>query len=222
MMTPLLVCWSGGKDSLLMLRRLLGDARYEVAGLLTTVNEGYQRIVMHGVRETLLDIQAAALGLPLLKVYLPQAADNAAYEARMAAALQDARTQGVMHVAFGDIFLADVRAYRENQLARLEMKGVFPLWGDASDALAREFIASGHRAVLTCVDGEQLDGGFAGRDFDQALLDALPAGADPCGENGEFHTFVYAGPLFNAPIRFSPGERVLRDNRFHYIDLVPA
>lgn len=218
---PLILSWSGGKDSALALHALRRDPRYRLAGLLTSVNEDYGRISMHGVRESLLDAQAAGLGLPLYKVKLSAQSSNAEYETAMAAVLADFRRQGIAHVAFGDLFLADIRRYREAQLERAGMNGVFPLWLCPTPALAREFLELGFRAILCCVDGETLGPGFAGREYDAALLAELPPGVDPCGENGEFHTFVYAGPGFAAPLDLVRGERVTREQRFHYCDLLP-
>lgn len=205
------------------------DPRYRVVGLLTTVNTRYRRIVMHGVRESVLDAQAAALGIPLFKLWLPERPDNSAYEAVMRDAMTAWKARGVQHVAFGDLFLSDVREYRETQLAKAGMQGIFPIWGWNTANMAREFIHRGFRARLACVDGEKLGAHFAGRDFDSALLADLanlaglpgidPSGIDPCGENGEFHTCVEAGPIFETPLELRPGQRVTRDNRFHYCDL---
>lgn len=219
---PLILSWSGGKDSALALRALKHDPRYRLMGLLTSVNRDYGRVSMHGVRESLLDAQANALDLPLHKLWLPARSSNADYEAAMAAKLEELRGQGIRHVAFGDLFLADIRRYRETQLARAGMDAVFPLWLKPTLALAREFIASGFSAVLCCVDGEQLGAEFSGREYDASLLADLPPGVDPCGENGEFHTFVHRSPDFGAPIRCAPGERVTRDGRFHYCDVEPV
>ncbi len=222
MTTPLVLNWSGGKDSLLALAALRTDPAWQVTGLLTTVSEHYRRIVMHGVRETLLDAQAAALGLPLTKIYLPAAPDNAAYEAVMKRVMETIKAQGIRHLAFGDLFLEDVRAYRERQLATAGMTGVFPLWGLNTHDTAQRFVCEGHRAVVVCVDGQQLAGDFCGREYDAAFLADLPVGVDPCGENGEFHSFAYAGPLFQQPVRFTRGEQQLRERRFHYQELLPA
>ncbi|HET8551107.1 MAG TPA: ATP-binding protein [Gammaproteobacteria bacterium] len=218
-MTPLILSWSGGKDSMLALDTLLAEGDYEVAGLLTTLNRAHGRISMHGVREALLDAQADALGLPLRKVYLPEKANNDDYAAAMGAALASIRSDGIDCVAFGDIFLADIRAYREAQMATVDMRALFPLWGRSTAALAQTFIARGFRAVLTCVDTDAISSDFAGRAYDRQLLDDLPSGCDPCGENGEFHTFVYDGPLLRAPLAVATGERVLRDARFNFCDL---
>jgi len=217
-----LVAWSGGKDSALALREIRGDARYRVAAILTTVTAEYDRISMHGVRRTLLRRQAESLGLPLEEVVISPGATNDEYEASMSAALAALRTRisGLDTVVFGDLFLADIRAYRERLLARLGLRGLFPLWLRDARSLAHEFVRLGYRAVLVCVDAAQLAGEFAGREFDAALLRDLPPAVDPCGENGEFHTFVYAGPGLRRPVQCERGPVVLRDDRFVYCDLV--
>jgi uncharacterized protein (TIGR00290 family) len=214
------LAWSGGKDSATALATLQSSTRWRVAALLTTVTEEYDRISMHGVRTALLRAQAHALGLPLRIVSIPPASGNETYESRMDSALEEVRREGIRTVAFGDLFLEDVRAYRERMLNTAGMSGIFPIWGIPTADLARRFIADGFRAVLTCVDTHQIDAGFAGREYDASLLDDLPPGADPCGENGEFHTFVYRGPGFRAPVEWSRGESVLRDGRFQYCDLL--
>lgn len=217
---PPLLCWSGGKDSALALHRLLGEGR-GASTLLTTLTEGFDRISMHGVRRELLERQVAALGLPLRPVYISRGAGNAEYESRMEEALLEQRERGVEEAAFGDIFLEDLRAYRERQLARIGMRGLFPLWKTDTAALAERFIALGFKAALVCVDTRALDASFAGAEFDRGLLRRLPRGVDPCGENGEFHSFVYDGPIFREPVRFARGESVLRDGRFQFFDLLP-
>ena len=217
-----LVAWSGGKDSALALREILSDGSYRVTALLTTVTGEYDRISMHGVRRTLLERQAASLGLPLEQVVISPGATNDEYEGKMAAtlaALRD-RVPGLDTVVFGDLFLADIRAYRERMLARIGMRALFPLWLRDTPALAHEFVRLGYRAVLVCVDSEQLAAEFAGREFDGELLHGLPSTVDPCCENGEFHTFVYAGPGFRQDVRHERGPVVLRDRRFVYCDLV--
>lgn len=221
---PVLLAWSGGKDSTLALERLLGDAHWRVTGLLTTVTAQYERIAIHGVRRAVLHAQAAELGLPLFEAEIPAQASNEIYEETFARALTRARARepGLAHIAFGDLYLADVRAYREAMLGRLGWHGAYPLWGEDTAKLARHFIDCGHRAILTCVDTQQLDAAFCGRDYDTTLLADLPASCDPCGENGEFHTCLHASPLFSAPIGLTRGERVLRDGRFQYVDLIPA
>jgi uncharacterized protein (TIGR00290 family) len=217
---PALVSWSGGKDSALALYEL--RRTYDVAALLTTVTEEYDRISMHGVRTALLRAQAEALGLPLDVVGIPPRCSNATYEERLHAALGRWREQGVRAVICGDIFLEDVRRYREERLFREGLRGVFPLWGRPTAELARHFLGLGFRAVLCCVDTRVCPLAWAGRDYDEALLAELPPDADPCAENGEFHTFVHAGPLFRRPVPFTRGERVLRDGRFGYCDLLPT
>ena len=222
MTTPVLVAWSGGKDSMLALHDVLHGGEYRVAALLTTVTEGYERISIHGVRRALLRAQTDALGLPLLEVRIPQQCSNAEYEARMNAALAKAaeRWPEATSIVHGDIFLEDVRQYREMMLARRNLRGVFPLWGKDTSELARAFLQLGYKAVITCADTQAIPQTFAGREFDESLLRDLPSSADPCGENGEFHTFVYDGPLFAAPVAHRRGDVVLRDERFAYADLV--
>jgi uncharacterized protein (TIGR00290 family) len=194
----------------------------EVVALVTTLTRDYDRISMHGVRRAVLGAQVAALGLPLVEAIIPAAASNLVYEEALAAALAVLRQQhpDVRHLAFGDLFLEDVRAYRERLLPPLGWTPVFPLWGRNTAALARDFVGAGYRAIVTCVDTTQLGAEFAGRDFDAALLAELPATVDPCGERGEFHTCVYAGPIFPQPLAIQVGTRVRRDGRFEYCDLL--
>ena len=222
MSTPVLLAWSGGKDCLLALQRLQADPQWQVVGLLTTINRSYRRVAMHGVQHEVLLAQTAALGLPLLEVLLDWPGSNQAYEQAHAQALVEARMRwpGIRHCAFGDLFLEDVRDYRVRQLGRDNWRALFPLWGEDTAALARRFVSEGHRAMLCCVDTQQLDAGFCGRPFDAALLDGLPAGVDPCGERGEFHTVSYAGPLFRQPLKLRRGESVLRDGRFQFTDFM--
>ncbi len=216
-----LLSWSSGKDSAWTLHRLRAMPGVEVVGLLTSFNEAADRVAMHAVRRSLVEAQARAAGLPLVSVALPWPCTNADYEARMKAALADARTRGVTHVAFGDLFLEDVRAYRERMLEGTGLAPLFPIWGCDTARLAREMVAHGLRAILTCVDPRRLPGAFVGRDFDHDLLEALPGDVDPCGENGEFHSFAHAGPMFSRPIAVRRGRRVTRDG-FHFIDLLAA
>jgi uncharacterized protein (TIGR00290 family) len=221
--TPVLLAWSGGKDSTLALERLLADPEVHVVGLVTTVTTGYDRIAIHGVRRSILHRQVEALGLPLFEAEIPPKADNDMYERAFADALaraRDATDHALDTIAFGDLYLADVRAYRDALLARLGWSGRYPLWREDTAMLARYFIARGYRAVLSCVDTTQLDAGFCGREFDAALLADLPENVDPCGENGEFHTCVYAGPSWRKPIALTRGERLLREGRFQYVDLI--
>jgi len=217
-----LFTWSGGKDSSLALHELQQTGQAEIVALLTTLTEGYDRISMHGVRVDLLEQQAAALSLPLEKVYIPPGASNEQYEAEMTRRLTAHLERGVSTVAFGDIFLEDIRAYRESNLARVGMKAIFPIWKQDTTALAHRFIESGFRAIVTCVDTDVLDGAFAGRDYDEPFLADLPDDIDPCGENGEFHSFVHDGPNFASPVPCRKGDVVLRDNRFNYCDVLPV
>jgi uncharacterized protein (TIGR00290 family) len=216
-----LIAWSSGKDSAWALHEVRRAGGYEIVGALTTVTETFGRVSMHGVREELLRAQHSAIGLEPVIVSIPFPCPNDIYEARMAAALGEAKAQGVTHVIFGDIFLEDVRAYRERKLAGSGITPVFPLWGRPTLALAREMIDAGMETFLVCVDLKQLPGNFAGRRFDQALLRDLPAAADPCGENGEFHTCVVGGPMFARRISVAAGETVEREG-FTYADLAPA
>lgn len=213
--------WSGGKDSSLALRKILAEGRYEVAALLTTCTEGYRRVSMHGVRCSLLNRQAAALGIPCRKLFIPQQCSNEDYERLMREACLEFKGAGITKVAFGDLFLAEIRAYRDRMLAQVGMTALYPVWGLNTPELAREFIRDGFRATLVCVDSQKLDASFAGRAFDAALLATLPAHVDPCGENGEFHTFVYAGPIFRQPVACQPGAVVQR-GQFYFADLLPA
>src|SRR5215203_3464174 len=224
MRIPVALAWSGGKDSSLALASLQSDPAFELVALITTGTGDYERISMHGVRRSILEAQVGELGLPLVEATIPPAANNAVYEKAFASALELLRLQHpeLHHLAFGDLFLPDVRAYRERLLDRLAWTPVFPLWGRDTARLAQEFISRGFRAILTCVDTTQLDAEFAGREFDGALLDDLPDTVDPCGERGEFHTCVYDGPIFRHPIHLERGQRVRRDSRFEYCDLVPS
>ncbi len=215
-----LFCWSGGKDSAMALHTLLGQRQYQVTALLTTVTEGYERISMHGVRCELLRQQARSIGLPLHEVRIPQNCSNAIYEARMEEALATHFANGVRTVAFGDIFLEDLRLYREKNLARMEMAALFPIWKRDTHELIRYFHAQGFRSIAVCIDGRVLSRTFAGRELDEAFFAELPPGVDFCGENGEFHTFVFAGPILTTPIRVQVGETVERDS-FIFCDLLP-
>jgi uncharacterized protein (TIGR00290 family) len=214
--------WSSGKDSAFAIHEARRAGDLEIVGLLTTMTETYGRVAMHAVREALLDAQAAALGLPCIKVLIPSPCPNEAYERAMGRALADARgAMGVTHVIFGDLFLEDLRAYREARMAEIGMTCVFPLWMRPTRALADDMIASGLRATLTCIDPRKLDRSFAGREFDRDLVGALPEGVDPCGENGEFHSFAWAGPMFDRAIPVQTGEVVERDG-FVFADVMPA
>ena len=221
-MIDIVLAWSGGKDSMLALAALRADPRYRVVALITTITREYDRISMHGARRTVLEAQVNALGLPLIEAPIPSASSNADYEAAFALALRtaQARWPGLHHIGFGDLFLTEVRAYREAQLGSLGWMGVFPLWGEDTATLARYFVRAGYRAILTCVDSTQLEPEFAGREFDAAFLADLPETVDPCGERGEFHTCVYAGPPIARPLALVTGERVRRDTRFEYCDVL--
>jgi uncharacterized protein (TIGR00290 family) len=213
--------WSSGKDSAFALHQARTTESYDLVGLLTTVTSTFHRVSMHGVREELLDAQAALLGLPCEKIYIPSPCPNSVYEAEMAGVLIEAKRNGVTHVLFGDLFLEDIRSYREKRLSELGLHGAFPLWMRDTARLAREMLDSGIEATVTCVDLRKLDASFAGRRWDAAFLRSLPAGIDPCGENGEFHTFISAGPMFRARIPVTVGEVVERDG-FAFADLLPA
>jgi uncharacterized protein (TIGR00290 family) len=214
-----LFCWSGGKDSAMTLHALRAAGSCRVAALLTTITDEYDRISMHGVRRVLLERQAESLGLPLHPVLIPPQCVNATYEERMKQALEEHFTRGVRRVAFGDIFLEDLRAYREKNLAQVGMRAIFPIWKRDTRELAREFVQQGFRAIAVCVDPRVLDASFAGRELDASFFADLPANVDPCGENGEFHTFVFDGPIFKSPIACRVGEKALRDG-FCFCDLL--
>jgi len=219
-MKRVLLSWSSGKDSAWSLH-ILRQQAYEIAGLLTTFNQAADRVAMHAVRRALVEKQAEAAGLPLWSVPLPWPCSNQQYESLMAGVCVKAVREGIEGIAFGDLFLEEIRAYREKQLAGTGLQPVFPVWGIPTDRLAPEMIESGLKAILTCVDPRKLDQRFAGRQFDSRLLLDLPPGVDPCGENGEFHTFVYAGPMFRREIPVAIGETVLREN-FVFADVTAA
>jgi uncharacterized protein (TIGR00290 family) len=234
--------WSGGKDSALALYRVLQQQQFRVKYLLTTVNESHQRVSMHGVRLTLLEQQALAIGIPLKIMWVPENPGMAEYEARMREILVSFKAEGITTGIFGDIFLADLRHYRENNLAQVGLKAAFPLWGENTTSLVQEFLQSGFKAQLVCVSDQRLGRSFAGRLLDTATLEAFPPGVDPGGENGEYHSFVYEGPIFSQPIDFRTGEIILRDyavaaqttsdcgtddpvildTRFWFYDLIPV
>jgi len=220
MRTPVVFSWSGGKDSAMALHVLLRDPQFEVVALLTTVTEGFDRISMHGVRRELLRRQAESIGLPLEEVRIPPQCVNSIYEARMAEAVLRFRERGVLHFAFGDIFLEDLRAYREKKLLQADMTALFPLWKIDTRELAARFLSDEFRAIAVCVDPAELGASFAGRELDAAFFRDLPPGVDPCGENGEFHTFVFDGPIFRSPIPVQVGQVVERDS-FVFCDLLP-
>ncbi len=223
--------WSGGKDSMLALHKVLKEGQFEVVALLTTLNEKYNRISMHGVRATLLEKQTESLGIPLKKILLPEMADMEIYSRIMQQETAYWKKQGVSAFLFGDLFLEDIRAYREKQLAGSGIRPVFPVWQYGTRQAAIDIIRMGYKAVLTSVDASKLDEHFAGKDFDEKLLADLPAEVDPCGENGEFHSFVYNGPLFSEPIDFTAGDTVFKSYEikessvstgFYFSDLIPV
>jgi uncharacterized protein (TIGR00290 family) len=221
MPTPVVLSWSAGKDSAFALWTMLQDPGLEVRALVTTLTEGYDRVSISGVRHELLDRQASALGLPVIKVWIPPGCTNEVYEERWVAALGGHEFDGVEHVAFGDLFLEDVRLYREELLRAAGMRGLFPLWGSDTETLAHDMMAAGVRAFVVCLDPQTLDTSFAGREFDSAFVGDLPTGVDPCGENGEFHTFAWAGPMYRSPIPCRTGEVVEREG-FVFCDVLPA
>jgi len=217
---PVLLSWSGGKDSTLSLYEIEKRGEFEVRALLTTLTRDFDRISMHGVRRELLEMQAAALDLKIDEVWISKNAPNSEYEEQMRAVLEKRKAEGIRHVVFGDLFLEDIRRYREERLAQIGMQGVFPLWGRPTREVADFFIAEGFRAILCTVDPKALPKEFCGREFDRSLLNDLPEGVDPCGENGEFHTFVYDGPVFRSRIEVRTGEVVRRDG-FYFADIIP-
>jgi uncharacterized protein (TIGR00290 family) len=219
-MKEVLMSWSGGKDSCLALFELQKMLDYRVASLLTTVTRDDDRIGMHGVRRVLLERQAGSLGLPLHQVLITKGAGNQEYETKLVEAVAAYRDRGIDSIVFGDLFLADIRTYRDRFLARHDLRGIYPVWMRDTTEFIKEFIDLGFKAVITCVNGSALDSSFAGMTIDHSLLSALPARVDPCGENGEFHTFVYDGPNFTEPIKFSVGETAL-SNGFWFCDLLP-
>jgi uncharacterized protein (TIGR00290 family) len=221
MKKKVLVSWSSGKDSAWAVHLLRKENKHEIAGLLTTLNTAFNRVAMHSTRREIVEMQAEAAGLSLMTVPLPWPCSNADYEQIMSGVCQRAVAEGVTAIAFGDLFLPDIRAYREKQLQGTGLEPLFPLWQMPTDRLAKEMISGGLRAKLVCVDPKKLSPDFAGRDFDRQLLAELPGGVDPCGENGEFHTCVYAGPMFHREIPLISGERVERDG-FWFSDLLPA
>jgi uncharacterized protein (TIGR00290 family) len=219
---PVVLSWSGGKDSAMVAYHLLASQKYEIAALLTTITEDFDRISMHGVRRELLERQAESLAIPLHKVMIPKDCSNEIYEARMNEAFSHFKARGITKIAFGDLFLEDIRQYRDERLAQAGMTGLYPIWLRDTDELVRTFIGLGFKAKLACVDTHAIDASFAGRELDAGLLEDLPQSADPCGEHGEYHSFVYAGPIFNKTIDCKAGETRMRLSRFNYCDIVPT
>jgi uncharacterized protein (TIGR00290 family) len=210
MKEKIVFCWSGGKDSALALNRILRDGRYEVVSLLTTCNEHFQRVSMHGVRLELLERQAESIGLPLEKIFVSQWSSNEEYQQKMSASLSTYKRCGVTACAFGDIFLEDLKRWREENLARIGMRGIFPIWKESSSELLREFFAFGFGTVICCVNDAWLDETVVGRNIDEEFVRSLPDNVNPCGENGEFHSFAFAGPIFKKPVKFKVGDKVYR------------
>lgn len=240
-MIPAIFNWSGGKDSTLALHRVLAEKRFDIRYLLTTLSEQYKRISMHGVREELLEQQAASIGIPLKKIYLPENASMDSYNKIMETTMKDLAAENISTAIFGDIFLEDLKKYREEQLSKVGFTAHFPLWKEDSKDLLNEFLSLGYKTILVCINEKQLDKSFAGRIIDGNFINELPPDVDPCGENGEFHSFVFEGPVFNHPIKFTTGETVYRnykpaeddnncfsnnpqpyDTGFYYCDLIPA
>ena len=221
MKEKVLFAWSGGKDSALALHELCATGDYDITALLTTISEPYDRVSMHGIRRTLLEQQAESLGLPLKEVFISEGISKAQYESKMRDVLTEYVNAGVSDVVFGDIFLQDLRKYREGNLSKIGLKAIFPLWKRDTAELAYRFIELGFKSVITCVDSNALDQTFVGRTFNKQVLSVLTAGVDPCGENGEFHSFVYDGPIFRQKIPYTVGEVVFKENRFYCCDLEP-
>lgn len=219
-MEKVLFTWSGGKDSALALYFIQKDGKYEVLALITTITRGYDRVSMHGVRRVLVEAQARSLDIPIDPVFISSNSSNEEYEHAMKNKLLYYQRKGVKSVIFGDVFLEDVRRYREEKLSAIGMQGVFPLWKQDTSEIARNFIELGFKSIITCVDSRVLDKGFVGRIYDKKFLADLPHGVDPCGENGEFHSFVFDGPIFNGKVGYVKGEVVTRGS-FHFCELLP-
>ncbi len=217
-MEPVIISWSGGKDSVLALF-LLNREKFNVRTLITSISEEYNRVSMHGVRKELLEKQANSIGIPLITISLPKDTTNEEYEKIMKREMLYFKSHRIYHVVFGDIFLEDIRKYRESNLSKIGMKAIFPLWKKSSKDLAKQFLDLGFKAIITCVDSNFLNSDFVGEFFDDNFLQALPSNVNYCGENGEFHTFVFDGPIFFNPVKFQKGEIVFRDDRFYFIDL---
>lgn len=222
MAEKMLLSWSGGKDSALALYEIKKRQDVEILSLITTITEDYDRISMHGVRRVLLESQAESLGIPLYSIFISKNTSDEAYGNKMKEMLIHFSKLGVTAVAFGDIFLEDLRRFREDQLSKVGMKGIFPLWNRNTAELAEEFMNLGFRAIVTSTDSKMLDRKFVGREINREFFAEIPQGVDPCGENGEFHSFVFSGPLFKSRVLFRVGEVVFRENRFYYCDLEPT
>ena len=222
MTQKILLAWSGGKDSALALYKIKKRQDLQIASLVTTITEDYDRISMHGVRRVLLENQAESLGIPLYNIFISKNSSDEEYGHKMEEMLTHFSRLGVTSVVFGDIFLEDLRRFREDQLSRVGMKGLFPLWKKDTAELAHEFVNLGFKAIVTSTDSKMLDGKFVGKEIDKKFLTQIPPAVDPCGENGEFHSFVFFGPIFRKRIRFRVGEVVFRENRFYYCDLEPV
>ena len=220
-MKSIAVSWSGGKDSALALYYSLLEKNYKVNSLLTTVSAEYNRISMHGIRVELLEKQIQSIGIPVNLISLPKDVSNDEYEEIMRKEMINLKSHQVLNVVFGDIFLEDIREYRKSNLSKIGMKALFPLWGKNSRELAREFIDLGFKAIITCVDSTYLNDSYIGQIYNDNFLSSLPSNIDPCGENGEFHTFVFDGPIFSFPINFKKGDIVFREERFYFIELIP-
>jgi len=218
-MEKVIFSWSGGKDSAISLYEIQRSGKYEIVSLLTTITKGYDRVSMHGVPRTLIEQQACSLGLPITEIFISKSCSNEEYESKMKRALTKFKQDGVSSTVFGDIFLDEVREYRENNLSKIGMNAIFPIWGRETTKLTESFIALGFQAIITCIDSKVLDKKFIGRRLDKDFLTELPPDVDPGGENGEFHSFVFDGPIFRERIHFSPGEIVLRDS-FYFCDLL--
>jgi len=216
------VSWSGGKDSALALYEIQNKKEYEIVSLFSTITKDYDRVTMHGVRRVLLEEQARAIGIPVHEVFIPKNVSNEEYNSIMEKEMIEAKKNGISSVVFGDIFLEDVRKYREENLSKVSMKGIFPLWKRNSREIVMNFIKLGFKAIVVCVDSNALDKKFIGRIIDEKFLEELPEKVDPAGENGEYHTFVYDGPIFKKKVKFNEGEVVFRENRFYYLDLIPV
>lgn len=217
-----MVSFSGGKDSMLALHRLANNPEYQIEYLLITLSDEFKRSSVHGIREELIDLQAEALGFPVRKAYIPKGATNVQYEQVMADVMAEAERNGITHVAFGDIFLEDIRAYREEKLTQGPIEAIFPVWEESTSILMNEFLELGYQTIITTIDPNKVPEEFLGQVIDQELLDLLPEGVDPCGENGEFHTFVFDGPLFNYPVPVTLGNSIKREEFYTYIDLVKS